>query len=64
MREKLIGWEIWFRDIYHEYWNARANVLIAIGIIALAIGIYRFKIKKTNKIIEKDSNIDNKKNNK
>lgn len=44
--EKPIGWELWFRDIYHEYWNARANVLIAIGIIALAIGIYRFKIKK------------------
>ena len=44
---------------YHDYWNARANILIVIGIVALVIGIYRLKIKKTNDGIKKDETNDN-----
>ncbi|MBO6243932.1 MAG: SHOCT domain-containing protein [Clostridia bacterium] len=44
---------------YHDYWNARANVLIAIGIVALVIGIYRLKNKKTNDSSLKDNTNNN-----
>ncbi len=59
-RQGLPRWDYSvYAKSYHDYWNARANILIVIGIVALVIGIYRLKIKKTNDGIKKDETNDN-----
>ena len=48
---------------YHDYFNARANVLIAVGVVALVIGFYRLKKKNTSSDNpSKNNKIENTKN--